>query len=145
MSSFSGEQLEFFLERATYVAVNDYEGAMLAKRTGRSLEDIARQVKALVVTRGAEGSTIHAGGRQLHVAAVPPDRVVDPTGCGDAYRAGLLYGIMNGLDWENTARIASTLATFKLEHQGAQNHHASRGEIFARCERTFRSRIPTTA
>lgn len=145
MPSFNGEQLDYFLERATYVAVNDYEGAMLAERAGMPLEEIARRVEALIVTRGAEGSTIYAGGRRLNVAAVPPDRVLDPTGCGDAYRAGLLYGIMNGLDWESTARVASTLATLKLEQHGAQNHRPSRQEIFERCERAYGAGVPVHA
>jgi adenosine kinase len=124
--------------------VNDYEGAMLAERTGRTLADIAGEVEALVVTRGGHGSIIYASGEQIEVAAVPPARVVDPTGCGDAYRAGLLYGIMNGLDWENAAQIASTLATYKLEHHGGQNHRPSRVEIFERCARAFRTILPVT-
>lgn len=142
MPSFTAEQLEFFVERATYIAVNDYEGAMLAERTGRSLADIAGEVETLIVTRGGHGSTIYTDGEQIEVAAVPPDRVVDPTGCGDAYRAGLLYGILNSLDWESAARIASTLATFKLEHHGAQNHRPSRQEIFERCARAFGAGVP---
>ena len=137
MPSFSGDQLEYFIERATYIAVNDYEGAMLAERTGRPLTDIAGDVDALIVTQGSQGSMIHTGDEQLKVPAVRPRRVVDPTGCGDAYRAGLLYGIMNGLDWERTARLASTLATAKLENHGAQNHCPSRQEVFARCADSY--------
>ena len=144
MPSFTGEQLNYFIERATFIAVNDYEGAMLAERTGRPLTDIARAVDALVVTRGAHGSTIYSDSKQIDVAAAPPDRVVDPTGCGDAYRAGLLYGILHELDWQTTARIASTLATFKIEHHGGQNHLASRDEIFDRCARAFGARIPAS-
>jgi adenosine kinase len=145
MPSFTVEQLDFFIERATFVAVNDYEGAMLAERTGRPLADIAGEVQALVVTRGRHGSTIYTDGEQIEVAAVPPVRVLDPTGCGDAYRAGLLYGIMNELDWESAARIAGTLATFKLEHHGAQNHRPSREEIFERCARVFGTGVPANA
>ena len=145
MPSFTGKQLDYFVERATFIAVNDYEGAMLAERTGRPLADIAGEVEALVVTRGGHGSTIYTDGKQIEVAVVPPERVVDPTGCGDAYRAGLLYGIMRGLDWESTARIASTLATFKLEHHGGQNHRPSRQEIFDRCAQAFGARMPVNA
>lgn len=145
MPSFTGKQLDYFVERATFIAVNDYEGAMLAERTGRSLADIAGEVEALVVTRGGLGSTIYTDGKKIEIAVVPPNRVVDPTGCGDAYRAGLLYGIMRELDWESTGRIASTLATFKLEHHGGQNHHPSRQEIFDRCAREFGARLPASA
>jgi adenosine kinase len=145
MPSFTGEQLNYFIERATFIAVNDYEGAMLAERTGRPLTDIAGAVNALVVTRGAHGSTIYSDGKQIDVAAVLPDRVVDPTGCGDAFRAGLLYGIMNELDWQTTARIASTLATFKIEHHGGQNHLVSQDKIFDRCAQAFGARIPASA
>lgn len=144
MPSFTGEQLNYFIERATYIAVNDYEGAVLADRTGRPLTDIARAVEALVVTRGASGSTIYSDGKQIDVAAAPPERVVDPTGCGDAYRAGLLYGILHELDWQTTARIASTLATFKIEHHGGQNHLVSQDKIFDRCARAFGARIPAS-
>jgi len=145
MPSFTGEQLEFFIERATFIAVNDYEGAVLAERTHRSLADIAEDVDAVIVTRGAHGSTIYSDGRQIDVAAAPPDCVVDPTGCGDAFRAGLLYGIMNDLDWVSTAHIASTLATFKIEHHGGQNHCPSKQEIFERCARAFGAPAPARA
>ena len=137
MPSFTGDQLDYFIERATFIAVNDYEGAMLSERTGRSLADIARTVEALVVTLGSRGSTIYTDGVQIDVAAVTPKQVVDPTGCGDAYRAGLLYGISRGLDWEATGRIASTLAAFKIEHQGGQNHLVSKDDIFDRCTKVF--------
>ena len=93
---FSGEELLGFAERATYIAVNDYEGKMLEEKTGRSLEAIAKEVKALVVTLGAHGSHIHAGGKRFEVPCVKADAVVDPTGCGDAYRSGLLYGLASG-------------------------------------------------
>jgi len=145
MPSFTAEQLNFFIERATFIAVNDYEGAMLAERTGRSLSDIAGEVEALVVTLGGRGSTIYTSGTQIKVSAAPPDRMVDPTGCGDAYRAGLLYGVMHGLDWESTGRIASALATIKLEHHGGQNHRPSRDEIFERCTRAFGASVAAHA
>lgn len=133
MPSFTGEQLNSFIERATYLALNDYEAAMLAKKVGRSLADIAAEVKALIVTRGGEGSSIYAGGKEIAIAPVEPKRVTDPTGCGDAYRAGLLFGIMRGLSWEHTGQIASAIASIKIEYHGGQNHRPSLEQIFERC------------
>jgi adenosine kinase len=95
---FGGQELLDLIGKSTWIAVNDYEGQMLAERTGLSLRDIARRVRALIVTRGAEGSVIHADGREIVVPAVRPEAIVDPTGCGDAYRAGLIYGLQNKLD-----------------------------------------------
>jgi adenosine kinase len=134
---FSGEELLWFIARAHYVAVNDYEGRLLAERTGTPLETLAHKVKALIVTRGAEGSIIHSYGRTIEVPVAPPRRVVDPTGCGDAYRAGLLYGIARGLDWETTGRLAAVLGTLKIEHAGAQNHSADRTHIAERFRDAF--------
>ena len=133
LPSFTGEQLHSFIERATYLAVNDYEGAMLAKKVGMSLREIAGKVDALIVTRGGEGSTIYADGQEIVVAQIEAARVTDPTGCGDAYRAGLLYGITKGLSWENTGQIASAIASIKIEYHGGQNHRPSVAEIFERC------------
>ena len=111
---FSGAELVEMIDCADYVAVNDYEGRLLAERTGLTIEAIAKRVKALIVTRGAEGSLIHVDGTVLEIAAVKPAALVDPTGCGDAYRAGLLYGIANGWDWERTGRLASLLGSVKI-------------------------------
>ena len=132
LPSFNGEQLGFFLEHASYVAVNDYEGVVLSKKVGASLSDIAGKIEALVVTRGAEGSTIYAGGREIGIGTATPKCVTDPTGCGDAYRAGLLHGITQGLEWEETGRISSALASLKIEHHGGQNHRPSLAEIMER-------------
>ena len=131
--SFTGEQLRFFVERATYIAVNDYEAAMIAAKIGMSLPEIAGKVEALVVTRGGQGSSVYARGAEIAIAAVAPRRVTDPTGCGDAYRAGLLYGITRGLSWEDTGQIASAIASIKIEHHGGQNHRPTAAEIFERC------------
>ena len=103
---FSGEELDEFVRLADYVAVNDYEGKMLEEKTGRKLEEIARDVKALVCTLGAKGSLILAGGKRHEIPSVEAEAVVDPTGCGDAYRAGLLYGIAHGWDWPSTGGSA---------------------------------------
>ena len=137
---FSGEELNRFVELATYVTVNDYEGQMLQERTGRKLEELARGVKALVVTLGAKGSLVMANGRSLEIPAVPAARVVDPTGCGDAYRAGLLYGIVAGFDLPVAARLASVLGSIKIASRGGQNHSYSRDEIAERYREAYGSR-----
>ena len=134
---FSGGELLDFVDKASYVAVNDYEARMLQERTGESLEALARRVKALVVTRGAEGSTIHAGGQVIQIPSVVPASLVDPTGCGDAYRAGLLYGIAQGYDWPTSGRLASLMGSIKIASRGGQNHQASREEIGARYRESF--------
>ncbi len=134
---FSGADLRKFIDEATWVAVNDYEGNLLADRTGLALEEIAARVDALIVTRGGEGSQIYAGG-QVH--AIPTARIAnlaDPTGCGDAYRAGLLYGLQHQLDWPTTGRIASLMGAIKIEHHGTQNHRFSRAEFDARFRESF--------
>ena len=137
---FSGEDLSAFVKRASYVAVNDYEGRMLEERTGRKLEELAREVKALVVTLGGRGSLIIRNGQRLEIPSVTAEAVVDPTGCGDAYRAGLLYGIAAGLDWAVTGRIASVLGSLKIARRGAQNHQFTRDEIAERYQDAFGSR-----
>jgi adenosine kinase len=134
---FSGEELEEFIRLADYVAVNDYEGKLLQEKTGRSLEDIAREVKALVYTRGAEGSTILAAGQRHQIPCVEADDVLDPTGCGDAYRAALLYGIAHGWDWPTTGKLGAVMGAIKIAHRGAQNHAPARSEIEARFKSAF--------
>jgi adenosine kinase len=133
LPSFTSEQLNSFIERATYLALNDYEAAMLAKKVGTPLAEIAGKVDALIVTRGSQGSSIYANGQEITIAPVEPKCVTDPTGCGDAYRAGLLYGITRGLSWEHTGQIASAIASIKIEYHGGQNHQPSLAEIFERC------------
>jgi adenosine kinase len=137
MPLFNGEDFRAFIEQATYVAVNDYESSVLVERTGWSPEDIAKRVQALIVTRGGEGSHIYTGGRRIDIPTVRPARVADPTGCGDAYRAGLLYGLQRGLDWETTGRIASLMGSLKIEHHGTQNHRFTRPEFAARFHAEF--------
>jgi len=134
---FSGEELLEFVRKASFVAVNDYEGRLLAERTGLSLEALAGRVQALVVTRGGDGSVIYANGRTIAIPSVKPEHVLDPTGCGDAYRAGLLYGIAQGYDWETTGRLASLLGAIKIASRGGQNHHFSREHIGARYREAF--------
>ena len=119
---FGGDDLRAFIEQATWVTVNDYEWSLMAERTGWSEADIASRVAALVVTRGADGSTIYTGGRRIDIPPVAASQVVDPTGCGDAYRAGLIHGLLHGQRWETTGRIASLIGAIKIESRGTQNH-----------------------
>ncbi len=134
---FSAAELGEMLGLADYVALNDYEGKMLEEKTGRSLSEIASGVKALVLTLGGHGSVIHAGGTSHEIPTVAASQVVDPTGCGDAYRAGLLYGITAGWDWPSTGRLGSLLGSIKISHRGAQNHKPALEEIQARFREEF--------
>ena len=134
---FSREELLEMVGLADYLAVNDYEGKMLEDKTGRSLEELARELKALVATQGAKGSHIYAGGKRVEIPSVTAEAVVDPTGCGDAYRAGLLYGIARGWDWESTGRLGSLMGAIKIAQRGPQNHQPSRGEIAERYKKAF--------
>lgn len=134
---FSGEELIRFIDQATYLAANDYEFEMVMDRTGLTLGDIAARLDALIVTRGDKGSEIHAGGERYDIPAVPAAKIADPTGCGDAYRAGLLYGITNGFDWPTTGRLASLLGSIKIAHQGGQNHSFTAQEVADKFEAAF--------
>jgi adenosine kinase len=133
---FSGPELIEMIDSADYVAVNDYEARMLSERTGLSESDIAARVDAMIVTLGAEGSRIHAEGKIFDIPTSKPTALVDPTGCGDAYRAGLLYGIGEGWDWDRTGRLASLLGALKIASRGGQNHVVDRDAL----GRTYRER-----
>ncbi len=122
MPMFSGDELIQFVEQASYVAVNDYESQMLQDKTGLSLDTIASMVEALIITKGAEGSEIHTNGEVIVINPAKANATQDPTGCGDAYRAGLLYGLMNDMDWKTTAQLAGLLGAIKISHLGTQNH-----------------------
>jgi len=134
---FSGEEVLAFLEDASYLAVNDYEGKMVEEKTGRSLADLASLVQAVILTRGAEGSTIFTDGKRYDIPCVKASEIVDPTGCGDAYRAGLLYGIGQKWDWQKTGQLASLMGSLKIASRGGQNHHATRQQIGARYREAF--------
>jgi adenosine kinase len=138
---FTGKELLNFIHKADYVAVNDYEGQLLHERTGRSLETLAKLVKGLIVTKGAEGSVIYSDGQQIEIPSVKPERLVDPTGCGDAYRAGLLYGITHDMDWQTTGQLGSLLGALKIAKRGGQNHSFTRDEIGQRYFEIFGNRI----
>ena len=126
---YSGEELLEMLVHAHALTVNDYEARIVEQKTGKGIAEIANIVSAVVVTRGAEGSTVHAGGRAIDVPAVKPSAVVDPTGCGDAYRGGLLHGMARAWPWERSARLASVMGSIKIAHRGGQNHRPSREDI----------------
>ncbi len=134
---FNGDELMDFLKLADYCTVNDYEAKLLTERTGRSLEQLAGEVKALIVTLGGSGSHIYAEGRRIEIPTAPPQSLVDPTGCGDAYRAGLLHGIGKGWAWEKTGRLASLMGSIKIAHRGGQNHKLTAAEIAARYRAAF--------
>jgi adenosine kinase len=134
---FSGPELLELIDCADYVAVNDYEGRLLAERTGLTLEAIAKRVQALIVTLGGDGSRIHANGSVIDIPAVKPSALVDPTGCGDAYRAGLLFGIAHGWPWERTGRLASLLGSIKIASRGGQNHRIDRDSVALRYAEAF--------
>ena len=134
---FSGAELLDFIALADYCTVNDYEAKLLCERTGKSIEELAKQVKALVVTLGGKGSEIHVDGRRLEIPSVEAEALIDPTGCGDAYRAGLLYGIVEGMSWETSGRLASLMGGLKIAQRGGQNHKATREEIAASYEQSF--------
>ena len=134
---FSGDELMQMMRGARALAVNDYEARVVEQKTGRSVAEIARTVEAVVVTRGAEGSEVHAGGRVEQVPAVKAAALVDPTGCGDAYRAGLLYGMARGWSWRKCASLASVMGSIKIGHRGGQNHAPAREEIARRFAAAF--------
>ena len=139
MPMFSGDELLDFLRLADYACFNDYEAKLLCDRTGRSLDQLATEVTALIVTKGAEGSEIRAGGQRHDIPCVEAEAIVDPTGCGDAYRAGLLFGIARGFDWLTTGRLAALMGALKIAHRGGQNHQASPESIRERYRRAFGS------
>lgn len=126
---FSREELLAFVEQASYIAVNDYEGKLLEERIGKKLEALAPLVKAMVITRGASGSVIYAEGQRLDIPCVKATDVIDPTGCGDAYRAGFLYGIASGFDWRKTGQLAALMGAIKIASRGGQNHFVTRDQI----------------
>ncbi|MCC6868241.1 MAG: carbohydrate kinase family protein [Burkholderiales bacterium] len=137
MTLFDGAELTALIELARFVAVNDYEGRMLSERTKLPLAAIAERVEALVVTQGAEGSVIHAGGAAYAIPAARPEAILDPTGCGDAYRAGLLYGIAQRWDWQRTGGLASVLGALKIAARGAQKHAVTRDRVAHLYRETF--------
>ena len=134
---FDGSDLLNFAKQATYIALNDYEAQLFEDRTGLSPAEIAEHVEALIITRGSEGSHIYTGGKRIDIPCAKADKLADPTGCGDSYRAGIIHGIMHGKDWETTGRIASLLGAIKIEQHGTQNHGFTMDEFAKRFEQSF--------
>jgi len=139
---FDGEDLKRFIDEATWVTVNDYEAELVKERTGYSELDIANKVEAFIVTKGGEGSSIYVKDQVLEIPNAKATELKDPTGCGDAYRAGLLYGLQHNLDWETTGRIASLIGAIKIEHKGTQNHSFTMDEFKARYKSEFGHEMP---
>lgn len=141
MPMFSGDELLQFIDMADYLALNDYEAQLMQEKTGQTLEALAHKVEALIVTLGAKGSILYIKGQPIHIPCVEAEAVVDPTGCGDAYRAGLLYGIAQGWDWQLCGQLASLMGSIKIASRGGQNHKPTRPEIEERFLRAFGTRI----
>ena len=137
MPMFNGEELTNFVDQATWMTLNDYEWQMFQKKTGLGLEDVKGRLEGLIVTRGSEGSRIHTKEKLYEIPIAMPEVITDPTGCGDAFRAGMLYGLMNDMDWETTGRLAALMGMVNIEQNGTQNHAHTRDELFARFEENF--------
>lgn len=137
MPLFDGDDLKKFIKQATWMAVNDYEYELVCERTGWDAKEIATHLKALIVTRGEKGSEIYTDGNVFHIPVVEAEKITDPTGCGDAYRAGLLFGLTNDLDIQTTGRIASLLGSIKIACAGTQNHSFTIDEFKALFEKEF--------
>jgi len=135
---FNGDELKQFISLSSYVAVNDYESEMLVKRTGWTLKQIAERTDALIVTRGAKGSHIFSKGKKHDIPCAKAESLADPTGCGDAFRGGLLYGISRGMDWPTAGRIASLMGAIKIERPGTQNHRTTPELFRARFKKEFK-------
>ena len=129
MPLFDGADLSTLIGQANYVAANDYEAEVISRRTNTSLEDIATGLEALIVTHGERGSSIYVKGTRHHIEPVAVAKPLDPTGCGDAYRAGILFGIMHGMDWVMAGRLASVIAAIKVASKGTQNHKFDRETV----------------
>ncbi len=134
---FGREELDQFIDQASWVALNDYEWQMLQQKTGWHVPDLTARVEALIVTRGAQGSVIYTRDGRIEIPSARPRAVVDPTGCGDAYRAGILHGLLHGLDWQTTGQIASLMGAIKIETRGTQNHRFTREEFDQRLMENF--------
>ncbi len=137
MPLFSGEEFRAMIAKSTYVIVNDYESQLLQQRTGWSAAEISARVQAYIVTQGPRGSQIHLGSETIEIPPARERRVVDPTGCGDAYRAGLIFGIMKGMDWATVGRMASLMGALKVEHPGTQNQRFTYDEFAAEFHEQF--------
>ena len=141
LQMFAGDELNRFITQSNYIVVNDYESAMLVNKTGKELAQIAEQVDVLIVTRGGNGCDIFVAGSQIHIAAIAVSASKDPTGCGDAFRAGLLYGVVNQWDWQSAGQLASVMGGIKIEQIGTQNHCPDKSDIESRYKENFATTI----
>jgi adenosine kinase len=129
MTLFDGNDLKTFIKQANWLVANDYEFQLIRERTGMDKEEIAAQLEALIITQGGDGSLLISSAGEEHIESVKPTAILDPTGCGDAYRAGLIYGLLNNLDLVTACRIGSVMGAIKVAVQGPQNHAPTLGEI----------------
>jgi len=137
MTLFNGEELEQFVQEARYIVLNDYEFQLLKEKTGLNGDEIANQVEALIVTQGAKGSVLRTREEEQPIEAVPPEAVRDPTGCGDAFRSGLIYGLLNDLDLVTCCQIGAVMGSIKVAQLGPQNHQPTFNEIGERFYEAF--------
>ena len=126
---FDKDELMVFIDQAKYIALNDYELQLILDKTKITLKELADSVDALIVTKGSQGSVIYSQNEIINIDAIPVKTPVDPTGCGDAFRAGLIYGIVNNFNWEKSGRLASVMGAIKINHKGGQNHTAQISDI----------------
>lgn len=136
---FDGDELNGLIRQATAVTVNDYESQLLMQRTGLSEKQICEHVEALIITRGGDGSELYVGGEMTKISPVSISETLDPTGCGDAYRGGLLYGLAHGWDWNDALQLGSVMGAIKIEHQGPQNHVIDKDAVGKRYESAYGS------
>jgi adenosine kinase len=137
MPLFDGKDLLSFLDQATWATFNDYEAELVQQRTGKTLKELAGFVEGLIVTLAGKGSRVYANGQSVDIPTASAAKLADPTGCGDAYRAGLLYGLEKGMDWKTTGRVASLMGAIKIESNGTQNHRFTPSEFAARFKQEF--------
>jgi adenosine kinase len=137
MTLFNGDDLKTFIKQANWLVANDYEFQLIQERTGMDHAEVASQLEALIITKGGEGSRLITNGTEEHIESVAPTAVEDPTGCGDAYRAGLIYGLQNNLDLVTSCRIGSVMGSLKVAVQGPQNHEHTLDEIVDRFQKAF--------
>lgn len=142
---FSGEEFISFFEQATYAIANDYEAQLISEKTGLSIDQLAAKVEAFIITKGGEGSVIYTQNRQIAIPCAPISDAKDPTGCGDAYRAGILFGVSRGLDWDQCGMIGALCGAIKIEHPGTQNHRFSIVDFAARYQQAFKQAYPLVA
>lgn len=144
MPLFSGDDLKQMISMATLLTANDYEASVIEQRTGSSMAELSHGLKAIVVTRGAEGATLFENGNPTHIDPVSVDNVVDPTGCGDAHRAGLLYGLTEGWALDDACKLANVMGAIKIGSRGPQNHQPARHEISAMLKHHYGLELPLT-